>query len=169
MRTAFPFLLVLAALCLTQPLSAAPITFTVVLNGAQEVPPNGSPATGSATVTVDDVMNSVMVSMVYSGLTAPAANAHIHCCNGPGVNSPVVIPFAPPFVLGATSGSFDWTFENVSPTFIAGLQNYGGYINVHTATYPGGEIRADLVPEPGTLALLGLGLTGLALWKRRSS
>lgn len=170
MRTGFTILTVLVVVCLTQALPAAPITFNVTLNGSQEVPPNGSTATGSATVTVDDVLNSVMVSLVYSGLTTPAGNAHIHCCNGPGVNSPVVIPFLPAgFVPGAISGSFSATITGISPSVIAGLENYKGYINVHNETYPGGEIRANLVPEPGTLALLGLGLSGLALWKRRHS
>jgi hypothetical protein len=37
------------------------------------------------------------------------------------------------------------------------------YLNIHTSTFGGGEIRGFLVPvpEPSTLALLGLG--GLAL------
>ena len=47
------------------------------------------------------------------------------------------------------------------------------YINIHTAAFPGGEIRGQVrqvtstVPEPGTLALFGIGLFGIGLAKRR--
>jgi hypothetical protein len=48
------------------------------------------------------------------------------------------------------------------------------YIDMHTELYPGGEIRGQLypvapVPEPSTLALLGLGLSSVASWRKRRS
>ncbi len=43
-------------------IAIAPITFNVVLEGAQEVPVNGSPATGSGTVIVDTVANTLTYS-----------------------------------------------------------------------------------------------------------
>ena len=49
-------------------------------------------------------------------------------------------------------------------------QNHGLYIDIHTETYPGGEIRGELVavPEPSsTWLLLGSGLAGLAYWRRK--
>jgi len=40
-------------------------------------------------------------------------------------------------------------------------------MNIKSAMYPNGEIRGQLViPEPGTMALLGLGLGGLFFIRR---
>jgi hypothetical protein len=38
------------------------------------------------------------------------------------------------------------------------------YSNIHNATFPGGEIRANLVatPEPASVGLMATGLLGLA-------
>jgi hypothetical protein len=55
--------------------------------------------------------------------------------------------------------------------FVEALEDGLAYVNVHTPRFPGGEIRGQLVPEPGTLGFIGLGLAGLVgkLRKRSST
>jgi hypothetical protein len=150
----------LAALAWATPAGATTFVVPVFLDGPQA----GivSPATGTATLTIDDVANTLGVVMSYSGLLATVTNAHIHCCSPPLVASPVIIPFVPPMTTGATSGSFSNVFT-LTPALIAQVKGGLAYINIHTGFAPGGEIRGNIpfVPEPGTLMLLGLGLAGL--------
>src|SRR5262245_24052236 len=75
-------------------------------------------------------------------------------------------------VGGTCSGTWDLlegngtTLEAQLPNILAGRS----YINFHTTQYTGGEIRGFLqVPEPATLALVGLGLLGIAAMRRRTA
>src|SRR5262245_53164985 len=95
----------------TQPANASTINFTANLAGTNEVPPNASPGTGSAFLSLNDVTQTLFVSLVFSGLTAPDTAGHVHCCVPIGTNAPVVLPFNPAgFPTGVTSGSFSHTF-----------------------------------------------------------
>lgn len=158
--------------------------FQATLSGANEVPPNGSAGTGSATVTFN--ANMLSVNEIFSGLTAPATASHIHCCASAGVNVGVAVPF--PSFPAATTGTYTMAFDlTVAATYntaflsanggtaagaetalVAGLESDQAYVNIHDSTFPGGEIRGQLatVPEPASVALFGLGGLGLA-WTRR--
>jgi hypothetical protein len=170
------------------------ITYTAPLNGANENPATGSPGTGFAIVTIDNVAQTMEVNVTFSGLVAGNTAAHIHCCVAPGGNTGVatITPTFTGFPSGTTSGSYDHVFDLTSagtynPAFItlqggtvasaeavllAGLAGNLTYLNIHSTVDPGGEIRGFLVatPEPGSwlLSLAGLGI----LWgatRRRAS
>ena len=188
MKTVSLVLLVLFAFA--APALSAPVTYFAVLTGPNEFPPNASPATGNALVTIDLVAHTLEVSANFTGLLANTTAAHIHCCTLP--NAGVIVPGAPSFPgfpLGVTSGTFNNTFDTLATTtyraaFItanggtaagaeaglaAALASGNAYFNIHTSAFPGGEIRGFLqaVPEPATFAMLGAGLAGLVAIGRK--
>jgi hypothetical protein len=151
--------------------------FTTTLLGSNENPANGSTALGYAIVNLASDDSSVSVQVIFTGLTVAATASHIHCCVLPGTNGPVVVPFSG--FPNATSGTYSNTFALPSSltggitlqTFLTGLESGQAYVNIHDATFPGGEIRgflaAEAVPEPATIWLMGLGLTAGALGLKR--
>lgn len=171
---------------------AAPVFFKADLSGPAESPPNASLGTGYANVYFDLVAHTMQVIVSFSGLTTGNTNAHIHCCTAiPGVSTAGVATTTPTFTgfpTGAVSGFYDHTFDmtlasSYNAAFVTanggsalsaelalynGLQAGRAYLNIHTSTFPGGEIRGFLaVPEPLTLSLFGAGLAGVAALRRR--
>ena len=70
---------------------AAPISFSVELTGAQQVPPVQTAATGKADLTYDPPTRMVTWSVAYSGLSSPATMAHFHGPAAAGANGPVTL------------------------------------------------------------------------------
>jgi hypothetical protein len=112
-------------------------TFTATLSGSQEVPPTGSPGTGTATVTLYPG-NWITWSVVYSGLSGPAVAAHFHGPAKAGGNAPPVIKLGPDLDSPITGAS------EVTDDQIYDLKGGNWYVNIHTPANPGGEIRGQL-------------------------
>jgi CHRD domain-containing protein len=196
MRNAAWLLGMMAAVIVSTPMAyGAPIIFAANLTQALEVPPTGSPGTGSATVVLDTTTNMMQVDVTFSGLVAGTTASHIHCClPSPfetGVNAIVAttVPTFPGFPLGVTSGTYNMTFdllaaETYNPAFVTahggtlasaeaalvnGIEGGESYLNIHTSMFPGGEIRGFLVavPEPTSATLLGSAVVAFGLIRRR--
>lgn len=127
--------LLVAALALP---AAAQTLFYADLDGTQEVPPNGSTAGGWARVVLNPG-NTVTYELRLWGMTATAA--HIHDAAA-GVNGPVIVPLAGgPTVFTGTSAA-------LSAAQVDDLRNLGLYVNAHSSTFPGGQVRGQLEARP---------------------
>ncbi|MCC6731233.1 MAG: CHRD domain-containing protein [Chthonomonadales bacterium] len=168
--------------------------FMAGLDGASEAPPNASPGTGEVWVTLDSIAHTMRVQVTFADLLGMTTASHIHAATAvPGVGTAGVAtptPTFPGFPLGVTAGSYDVTLDMTLPAsynasyltahggtpataeadLFAAITDGRAYLNVHTALFPGGEIRGFLqpVPEPGAVGLIGgLALAGWLLAARR--
>jgi aldose sugar dehydrogenase len=114
--------------------------FVATLNGAQEVPATNSPATGTATLILSPDEQSARLSLNFAGLTSAENAAHIHGPAAPGVIGDVIAPLQ----LGQLS---DFPI-NLTATQVQNLKDGLLYVNVHTATFPNGEIRGQFGVSP---------------------
>jgi len=182
-----------ALVLLSSTAQAALHTYTANLSGPAEDPPNSSAGTGFTTVGYDDSAHTLTVDVTFSGLTGTTTASHIHCCVvTPGTGTAGIATETPTFStfpLNVTSGSFLRTYDlTLLPSFNSqfvtanggtaasaeaalaeGLRLGEAYLNIHTTDKSLGEIRGFLVPEPGTYALLGIGLLFLPFAMRVAS
>ena len=179
-----------AALSLA-PMAAEAATIRFVTELEPEA--QGATGTGSVVVWFDTTGNTLTIDSQFSGLSGTTTIAHIHCCTAvpeAGTVGVAVTPGTfPGFPVGVSSGTYAVVLNlDDEATYTAAFRNGPGggsvagaeaallqgmldgraYFNVHSTTFPGGEIRGFLdVPEPGTLLLLGTVLAGAALTLRR--
>jgi hypothetical protein len=110
----------------------------VNLTGNEEVPPVTTSATGMGTITVNDDM-TVSGSITTKGVQGVAA--HIHSAPA-GKNGPPIISLA-------KAGDDKWTVpegSKLTAEQYAAFKAGNLYVNVHSPTNKGGEIRAQLKP-----------------------
>lgn len=117
-------------------------TYSMQLNGANEVPATPSTATANVTVSLNKTTGAVTVTGNFSGLTSMATAAHIHGPAAIGMNGPVLVPLTVPQL---TSGNVTGTATMTSPQ-MNDMVNGMTYVNIHSTMYPDGEIRAQIVP-----------------------
>ena len=144
----------LGACVVLSALSQAQLTyFSATLNSAQETPPTGSPATGIGCLTLDTSTNQISWNVTFTGLTGIQTAAHIH--QG-------VVGVAGGIIVAIPTGSPSIGTAALTPAQAATLSAGNFYFNVHSTTFPGGEIRGQILPIPApTTFCYGDGTSGV--------
>ncbi|WP_136418705.1 CHRD domain-containing protein [Herbaspirillum sp. ST 5-3] len=114
--------------------------FLSALRGSQEVPPNVSSAHGSGTIVIDPNTRQMIAALTTTGIAGTAA--HIHQ-GAPGIAGPIIVS-----LVSAGPGSPVWLARTTLTTAQYDALRAGNlYFNVHSAAFPDGEIRGQIVPQ----------------------
>jgi hypothetical protein len=119
---------------------------SATLTGEAEVNAAGVPnqgdldGIGTANITLNQGQGEICFEITVSGITLPAAAAHIHVApvTSPG---PIVVPLSAPNASGVSSGCV-----NVDRDLIKAIRQNpeAYYVNVHNADFPAGALRGQL-------------------------
>lgn len=112
---------------------------------------------GTSTLRLSEDENTAIVNFAYSGLTAPMNDWHVHVDPYLTHASMIVYDGVEPVHPNdgpQPDGSHHWTIEPVGTLskadIIEIIKQGKAYINLHTATYPAGEIRGNYTLAAGS-------------------
>lgn len=145
-----------------------PRIFKATLTGYEEVPAISTNGTGTFTLTIDLNDSGFNYELNFSGTTGTVTQSHTHIAQK-GVNGGIMIFFCSNLGNGPagtqacpTSGTVTGRItaadviggaaaQGVSPgefaKVLAAIKAGSAYVNVHSTTFPGGEIRGQLLPD----------------------
>ena len=145
----------LFAMTMATAAQAQTVSFTAHLTGANETPGVLTGAFGTADIRWDVASQTLSWIIDVFNMPSGTSNAHFHV-GGPGLAGPTVVNIAFPNQVSndfRLTGSA--TATNLLPRNDQGIRSwqdleqslFGGqlYINIHSTTNPGGEIRGQVV------------------------
>jgi hypothetical protein len=117
---------------------ASMLRLHALLKGTNEIPPNGTSATGELAATLDTVNRELTWEITVHGLSSRVTAAHFRGPAKPNENGEVVIGARSHHI--GFSGSATLSDEEAKE-LVAGLW----YLNIDTEAFPHGEIRGQVV------------------------
>jgi CHRD domain len=123
------------------PVRAETVNFKAELKAANQTPPNDTEGTASVTASYDTNTKVLRWKGAHSGLTGDATSAHFHGPAEAGKYAGVAIWISTKGTPLPASFEGQATLTDAQAAdMMAGLW----FANIHTARYPGGEIRGQL-------------------------
>jgi hypothetical protein len=150
--TPFRELLLAGVLCaVALNATAQVVELRATINQAQETPPTGSPATGTAIMLYDVGANTFDLVVTINNLANTALASHIHEA-AVGVPGSVVSPLGAETSYTRNGNTLTATFRGLTygGNKLTLLQG-GAYYNIHSAQFPNGEVRGQLIARPKRL------------------
>ena len=112
--------------------------FAAALSVAAEILPHASSDRGYGTFVLSPDRETLNYEIHEEGVVAAETGAHIHLA-APGSHGDIVFPLP----AGSPKGGSITLGDGDLADLLAGLL----YVNIHSGTYPGGEIRGQMVPS----------------------
>jgi len=114
------------------------------LTGPQVSTPVVTAAKGTADIEIDPTETQASLNIYYQNLVGGHTGMHLHGPALPGTDGPIIL------TVSASDPSNNVNFIqsviSVTPTQIAQIKAGQWYVDLHTATNPAGELRAQLKP-----------------------
>ncbi len=146
MRSALVTTGVAVLTALGTPALSGTIKFKAEMSGGGEAPPNNSKGRAHLDATLDTDTNMLSWSVTYSGLTGGPIGAHFH---GPVAYMGLTPEENAPIQIG-TPGNLVNPFKGaakIDDVQKKDLKDGRWYFNLHTPTFPEGEVRGPVVRE----------------------
>jgi hypothetical protein len=128
------------------PALASTLRFKADLSGGGEAPPTSSAGKAHLEAALDTDTNTLTWTVTYSGLTGAPIGAHFH---GPVSYIGLTTEENAPIQVG-TPGNLASPFKGsatIDETQKKDLKDGRWYFNIHTPTFPAGEIRGPIVRQ----------------------
>ena len=153
--------IVVSGMCVTVVLCCSAlgslVEWTFPMDGTQAG--TGSPGSGVGIINLNTDTRQLEWNITFGGLVGDELVSHFHGPAPAGQPAGVQISLPP----GTPKIDSQVISEQQQTDLLAGLW----YVNIHTDAFPGGEIRGQVVPEPVTISIMGLGALILLRRSRR--